>query len=1420
MNEPADQHDVDPLGRGLLGRSVVEHRSTEGEVPPPAPVVVKTLEHVTVPDPDQFRRHFESLTRLDHPHLVEYGSLRSTEYPIAFEQDYFEGIDIISYLRRPPTPEELQTLRRRFSDEPPAEADDEASEAEEASGGEPADTTGDDSETPTAAPATEGDSTNQAWPAETPGQPADPADEDGGAQHEVEREFSSGPYEKADASSAVARPSQDFPEVHTYGEAGLGDEESSDVVLDPPDDERTEVELLDVVFLRLEHLMSQVLGALEYLHRFKRPHGGLKPSNILVDAHGRCALADFGLLAELTVTPPDDAEPDEPIPPPDDELTYARAYTAPEVREGLEPTLESDLYALGCVLFEAITGCRPVDLEDDEADDTVATDTRYDLRPSALSEIEPRCPAAWVDLIFRLLDPDPDERPDFDEIRAVLSSSRGRSVDIPPSFVPEKQSFFGRDDVFDRLVANAEQCVSGGAARVSILSGSAGYGKTAMAERLAQWAAQRGWIALRGHCYDRSSIIYQGWDAIAWQLAAICKHAMGGLDEKTDRLRRRAGRLFPVLTPDDPSEHEDLERLEAVAALRELLRVVSHERPTMLLLDDLNWSSPDTADLLSDVVAEPEGMQCHVVGTWRLDDASDNERLVEGLDSAPVDVDWVRVRGFRPDEADEYVDAIADLAPGLRERVLEVGGENPLLIEELIYQLHLDQMAHDERIARETAGAEGPSNETPVGVPTPETGILEDPPERIEDRLVRIVERRIEALSRRELFIIQILSVATIPLPEQMLSLMLDEEFHSGESMSQSLRLLLDRLRSLRLVRQVETDRWERAYTLFHNLSRSLVVDDIHEQHHTHLCEHLAAALRRVWPEADELRFEYLIRADNTSDALDLAQRAARTAESRFAYDRAASLWTWIADKSDRAERRTTMRPTEELARVARLAGQPRRAAGLYHELADGLPTGVARSKHRLREFEASLEAGRRRQALASLEDALSAFGERYFRTGLFDKLREWKDRAVAATNRWSDDIDELEHDPLGGRDSLKLKLYRHILFKNDILDSTRGAPFRVKFSATAERAKDALLLGYDRLFLARTCQHYRMHTRANRAREWYDETERLFERTDDHWGLAHMAIGRSRLARNDGAFSEADEWLDRAASELGQSDEIRDRESYLLAYERALLHRDRGQLDRAVRRARKLRHFYRGNRMAAFRANQVLIPTHLLHGNLDRVELLLDECIAFLKDGPPTTAGVWLARQQSRLNLALGRPEVARGQLDMLDDRAQSTGLLKDPYVELTYYLSRGQALSALAERKREIGEGRRDEIDGDLADIVDTLRAFDHTVVPPLEAEIERFFARNALYRNRPDDAVDHLETALDHLADYPDPVSRALCGEALGRTLRRRDEADGLTLLENSRAIFEDIGCTDPLVLEGWPIPEHLTTLRRDDEENDGA
>ena len=100
-------------------------------------------------------------------------------------------------------------------------------------------------------------------------------------------------------------------------------------------------------------LFLQVLDAVQYAHARKVLHRDLKPSNILVTESGQVRLLDFGvgkLLAEET---------------PRTELTqqFGRAltpeYASPELLRGDEVRAASDIYALGVVLYELLSGSRP-----------------------------------------------------------------------------------------------------------------------------------------------------------------------------------------------------------------------------------------------------------------------------------------------------------------------------------------------------------------------------------------------------------------------------------------------------------------------------------------------------------------------------------------------------------------------------------------------------------------------------------------------------------------------------------------------------------------------------------------------------------------------------------------------------------------------------------------------------------------------------------------------------------------------------------------------------------------------------------------------------------------------------------------------------------------------------------------------------
>ncbi len=135
-------------------------------------------------------------------------------------------------------------------------------------------------------------------------------------------------------------------------------------------------------------------------------HRDLKPANVLIDGRGHVRLADFG-LAELVGGPGAH------------ELAGTPAYMAPEQLAGGQASAQSDLYALGLVLYETFTGRRL--FEGHTLSELLAQ--HRESRPPSLSSAVRDVPPALEQAILRCLEEDPKGRPA--SVHVVLAAVPG-----------------------------------------------------------------------------------------------------------------------------------------------------------------------------------------------------------------------------------------------------------------------------------------------------------------------------------------------------------------------------------------------------------------------------------------------------------------------------------------------------------------------------------------------------------------------------------------------------------------------------------------------------------------------------------------------------------------------------------------------------------------------------------------------------------------------------------------------------------------------------------------------------------------------------------------------------------------------------------------------------------------------------------
>ena len=166
-------------------------------------------------------------------------------------------------------------------------------------------------------------------------------------------------------------------------------------------------------------IVSAVLHGLDAAHTAGIVHRDLKPENVLLADDGRIKIADFGLARASTHNTATSQA-----------LLGTVAYLSPELIARGEADLRSDIYALGIMIFEMLTGEQPY--QGDQAI-TVAYQHSHDTVPAPSSK-KPTVPAAWDELVAWCTQHSPDDRPPH--ARAVLEhvrSLKGLQEDSSPA---------------------------------------------------------------------------------------------------------------------------------------------------------------------------------------------------------------------------------------------------------------------------------------------------------------------------------------------------------------------------------------------------------------------------------------------------------------------------------------------------------------------------------------------------------------------------------------------------------------------------------------------------------------------------------------------------------------------------------------------------------------------------------------------------------------------------------------------------------------------------------------------------------------------------------------------------------------------------------------------------------------------------
>ncbi|MBA7605719.1 Serine/threonine-protein kinase PknD [subsurface metagenome] len=464
-------------------------------------------------------------------------------------------------------------------------------------------------------------------------------------------------------------------------------------------------------------IAKSVCLGLEFAHSKGIIHRDLKPGNVWLSADGTAKIGDFGLAVAVDLS----------------RLTQSGmmvgtvSYMPPEQAMGGKVTNKADLYSLGAMLYEMVTGRPPF-----VGDDSVAIIGQH-INTSPVSPAWHRAdlPPALETLILQLLEKDPQRRPASagDVYQALESIEAGKISQEPTPEAPTlaenplyRRVFVGREAELKQLKSAFDGALSGQGALMMVV-GEPGIGKTAICEQLSTYVTLRGGRTLVGHCYEEGSLSLPYLAFVEALRSYVLSREVKDLREELGTGAADVARIVSEIRerlkvrmrpPGDPEEA----RYRLMQAVTDFLSNAAAVQPLMVVLEDLHDADKGTLDMLMHVSRNLAGTRLLIIGTYRDIEVDRSHPLSAALAELRRASTYGRVllRGLNADEVRRMLESITreEIPWGLAEAVHRQTEGNPLFVQEVIRYLA------EEGLITQKEGRWRPTKDTPLEMSIPE----------------------------------------------------------------------------------------------------------------------------------------------------------------------------------------------------------------------------------------------------------------------------------------------------------------------------------------------------------------------------------------------------------------------------------------------------------------------------------------------------------------------------------------------------------------------------------------------------------------------------------------------------------------------------------------------------------------------------